>query len=316
MSNHKFKYYESHNDKQYNISPGISWDCTNDITFKKPIRSTDNVYKLCDYCPDSLLVPWYNSLEEKHVLYKYILSVCPKCGWWKSREVKKDKYISGFDPSGVTNNYNMNLTEKFAILKEFDISDDNAPLNEVANVLKNDWKYAKDISAQMAEDLVCEVFKSHLACDVHYFNGNVYAKDDGVDFVLVNSDKKSIAFQVKRRLTDKNERINQVKEFIASILLHNHDEGIYVTTAEHFTSDTISSLEKGKENLSNKNISINLVNASQFRDILNFNCPSDNSSKAIQESLPKYGWSNENSKDENLEVDELLEITRKQKVNN
>lgn len=176
---------------------------------------------------------------------------CPECTWWRH---KLRDYLQFED------------YETTAIMSKLGVSDDDLPIAELRRHLMKNWGARKEISPAQCERLVADIFEEAMDCEVVYLTDSVYAKDRGIDFVLVNSERGlTIAFQVKRRQTDKRECVRCVREFVGSLSASPYDVGYFVTTADSFTRDAKLEREDSIEDLAKRGLEVTLVDG---RDLL------------------------------------------------
>ena len=262
----------------------------------------------CPYCND-LPFHFVGKLWESlaHPSAYCDLMICV-CGFWKL---------------ALTDLRDMSFRHLIAILKKFDISRADAPLDAVKAELASNWRYSKHISAKTAEDLVASVFKDHLGdCEIHYLTDSVYAPDGGIDFVLVFSRSgEEIAFQVKRRQSDQPERVEPVRAFLGAIAMSRFKQGFYVTTASRYTSTVKREFEGSEPTLKDRKLAISLIDGSTLYKLLNLNSFANYSLRGVfaaelnrfkeMEFLPKeLGLWFEERGDNTATIFRLLELFR------
>jgi restriction endonuclease Mrr len=151
--------------------------------------------------------------------------------------------------------------------RETKVSDD--VLDELEKQLTRQVSDRKELSPGRAEDLVAGVFSEHLNSKIHYTTNGVYTPDGGIDFVLVETNTGiEYAFQVKRRLTDKAERVQPIREFIGAVALQGYNHGYFVTFAPRLTKTIEKELEQGRESLSKKGMSIEVIDGKTLYDVI------------------------------------------------
>lgn len=187
----------------------------------------------------------------------YILIICPSCGWYRYRSVDLSDLMAAIAAHSV------------ALLSKVDVFSESAPIAEVRRYLSKHWDERTLLTPSTTEKLVEDIFKEHLDCETHYITNGVYTPDGGIDFVLVNSNLGiEYAFQVKRRLNDKPERIIEVREFIGALASSPYLHGYYVTTAENYTKSAYKEIKQSEGNLLNHNISVEIVDGTRLFDLL------------------------------------------------
>jgi Restriction endonuclease len=173
------------------------------------------------------------------------LVLCPKCLWFRAACYFNNNDLQAFD------------THYYAAYRECTSGVSSLPLVALETHLARQWKDTREMTPAQAEDLVAHVFADHLSCEVHYVTNGVFAPDGGIDFVLIESGSGiEYAFQVKRRLTDKSERIRPIREFIGSMTLRGYDRGFFVTFAQRLTGAAHRELREGRQNVGEKTIEV------------------------------------------------------------
>jgi hypothetical protein len=131
------------------------------------------------------------------------------------------------------------------------------------------WGDRKLITAGQAEALVADVFRDVLDAEVFYSSNGVYAPDGGIDFVLVQTASGiEYAFQVKRRLTDRPECVEEVRAFLGAVASSHYSHAFYVTTSPRFTSAAQEELKSGGVHLAQHGIQIELVDGERLSAFL------------------------------------------------
>jgi hypothetical protein len=262
----------------------------------------------CDFCKTTELTLWKCEVNTEDATRSYRFRVCPSCGWWTTTDIEQLNYIPGYDADFHFYSYCSSLRDHFAVLDSFKIGEDTAPLDEVRAVLANDWRYSKYISAKKAQDLVLSVFRSHMNCEIYYYDDAVFSPDGGIDFVLVRADESKIAFQVKKRMTDKLESIRCVREFIGAVANSPFREGFFVTTAP-LSNYAVKELDSSEANLRDKNITLTVVDGTRLRGIMELHKPSPKSLTALSTIVPASGWTSAVLAGE-LDIASVLEESR------
>jgi restriction system protein len=161
-----------------------------------------------------------------------ILFLCQHCGWWQLRSegsIIKDGNVE-FDLVRDAYQYH-------SLLEEIDISSNDILLADLKSHLMRRWEDRRLISASKAEQLVADILKEHLACDVYHTTANANTRDGGIDlFVCASDGRVKAAVQVKRRVTRAVELVHEVRNFVGALIVEGYDKGIFVTTASRFSS--------------------------------------------------------------------------------
>ncbi|WP_041702133.1 restriction endonuclease [Prosthecochloris aestuarii] len=114
------------------------------------------------------------------------------------------------------------------------------------------------------EKLVGDVMKEFLGCQVDHVGKS---NDGGIDLILMHSDRGPIPVQVKRRQADgKVESVALVREFRGAMVLAGFDEGLIVSTADHYSRQAMAASVARPEHLLPQKI--DLVDCRRFLDIL------------------------------------------------
>lgn len=165
------------------------------------------------------------------------VSACVECGWWESEDVTLLE---------SDNHYDAFVFCRRALLREFDISDVNAPLSAVRTHLLRQRNDLRLLSPHVLEVLIGNVLSEHLNCEVIHVGG---PGDGGIDLLAVDADRPW-AIQVKRRgPTVGHESVAPVREFVGALITAGHRRGMFVTTAPHFTQAARTTSEKAAASL-------------------------------------------------------------------
>jgi len=202
----------------------------------------------------------------------FLLKVCPRCQWYRNLMQVWDR---------------LNQYDSCAILTKHSVADDNVPIEELRAFLSKNWGRRKDISAAKCEELVSDIFRNAFDAEVIYQSNSVYAKDRGIDFVLVRkSDGIAMAFQVKRRQTDKHESVKCVREFIGALAQSPYDVGFYVTTAASFTGDAKLEYKDSFFRLKRRGLGISLIDGRRLREYL----IAEKLASRAEQAFDSFGW--------------------------
>lgn len=193
----------------------------------------------CPYCKKKAGTVFDNTESLRYGMQPDIRVWECTCGWWDIRREENcdaDGFWTG-GPTGmvaVLDPIQPSPTVRHAILKSYRASDQSLPILALRKELVHRGDLLHHIHPRKLEQLVASVLSD--------FYGNCKATvcgrsgDGGIDVILVESNRP-IAIQVKRReRPDKSERVSCIREFIAAMQLNDYYEGMYVTTAENFSS--------------------------------------------------------------------------------
>ena len=169
---------------------------------------------------------------------------CPICGWWEYQyKTSSDAILDGIRASSIT--------FKSAILKQFNNSSIEVPVNELRKYLLKKPDVIYGIDAHKMEELVRSVFKDFYPnCQVISMGKT---RDVGKDAILIDNQGKHFFVSVKRRSDpNKTEGVDTIRDLLGAMIAHDGITGcIYVSTADHFSSDALKHLEKVKASSSN-----------------------------------------------------------------
>lgn len=137
---------------------------------------------------------------------------CPVCGWWYVQEVYEgnhDHYYGGF-----------------ARLKNLDVNDINAPIDEVRQYLLARYELRFNVHPRILEETVAAIFRS-----VGYSARiTAYSGDNGIDVYLDGPSDALVGVQVKRwRGAIK---VEQIHSLAGALIVNRCTSGVFVTTSE------------------------------------------------------------------------------------
>ncbi|ACF45505.1 restriction endonuclease [Prosthecochloris aestuarii DSM 271] len=203
---------------------------------------------VCPYCGEAVELEdrSYTELwgdETCHERYR-----CNGCGWWRSHEIP-NKYFRG--------------SARMGVLHIADLRERHLLANAIDQILESaDRLRAYDPTK--FEKLVGDVMKEFLGCQVDHVGKS---NDGGIDLILMHSDRGPIPVQVKRRQADgKVESVALVREFRGAMVLAGFDEGLIVSTADHYSRQAMAASVARPEHLLPQKI--DLVDCRRFLDIL------------------------------------------------
>ncbi len=180
---------------------------------------------------------------------------CKNCGWWELENV--------YNWGGAHHHIAMEGYYRFGIVKKFDQSDKDLPINSLIRELNYRKELLYKIHPTKMEELVKHVFESFYNCEVYHCGKS---HDGGIDLILINSDNPTL-IQVKKRENPKSaESISTIRDFLGAILLNKAQKGIIVSTADHYTYESIKAFKK----IINENIlaQFELINFRRFVEML------------------------------------------------
>lgn len=228
----------------------ISFNGEQELRLEKRLIRRIAEVRHCRYCR-SLMRSLRGECREFGHWRTVTLKICRSCGWYALHDNFLDDGMWSF---------------KTAVLEERSISDESLPLNVVKAELLRNWSSRTELTARQAEEVIVSVLKAHLNCDVRYVT-NTYAPDRGIDFVLVESDRTSIALQIKRRIIKNVEPVTEVRAFLGAMVVNGFTKGIYVTTANRFSRNVLEEFSNSIW-LAQQGLSVSLLEAPSLFEIL------------------------------------------------
>lgn len=192
------------------------------------------------------------------------LLLCPACGWWHlSRQSKMINPKSGMVETALW--YQLH----HAVYAEVALNSSTLPIEDLRRHLTRFWADRKHITAQQAEDLVASLLRDHYGGDVTKVTANANAPDGGIDLMIVaDGGLVRRAVQVKRRIAQDVEPIEDVRNFIGALVLAGSDSGTFATTASRFTREAAKVAANG--NLTRKKLNVDLIDGEKMLELLDF----------------------------------------------
>lgn len=209
----------------------------------------------CPYCKTKL-----HDLETSAYLIQpfsaLTIRTCTTCGWWESEEELPVENI------GEKGSCTGKSVHRRAVLREFSVAGSQTPIESLRQHLIKHPTDLQKVNPHILEKLVGSVFSEYMDCEAIHVGG---PNDDGIDIILIDGDRRFVV-QVKRREHRHiAEAVSGIREFVGAMVLEGVVRGIFVTTAERFSREAISTARKARER---KTLEfIDLVNAEK---LLNF----------------------------------------------
>lgn len=201
----------------------------------------------CPFCKKEVnKVFQYSGIDLKKlkgVSFEEIESVwkCDECGWWQHSFYSYMESGQGYGQEYKDWYEELNSS----ILRRFDVDSNKVPINILRDYIAKNNDRIYSIDDKKMEELVGSVFREHYNCDVHIVGKS---HDGGKDLILIESDK-SIIVQVKRRMSAKKiEAAKEIRELLGTTVLEGSRNSIFVTTADHFSSEAIKTVNKAITN--------------------------------------------------------------------
>lgn len=175
------------------------------------------------------------------------VTICPFCGFWHIQEI---------------GNFQDRMYEKvyISILKEFSISDIEAPLNKIENYLSKRPEDIYLIDPKKLEELVGHMLKEYLDCEVQLTKSS---RDGGIDLICIDSERGKRLVQVKRYKKDRKITVNAIRELAGVILRENATKGLFVSTSG-YTQDAIKEMQQFKRSNHSYPIDIDLYSVDEI----------------------------------------------------
>jgi restriction system protein len=176
----------------------------------------------CIFCQTPLLRLPAESFEAGIKRLFVQLSICPHCGWWSVFRVHQNEYER---TAGLAESHSGTI----GCLKELDLSDISAPLDEVRQYLIAKKDSVFDAHPKLLEDVVYSMFK-----DLGW-NARVtsYIGDRGIDVILDGPNGTTIGVQVKRYKKERRIEAEQIRSLAGALILNGHTKGIFITTSNY-----------------------------------------------------------------------------------
>lgn len=176
----------------------------------------------CPFCCS----PLKDIHDEKNALYRHSvngttsesyfrIAICLSCGWHGSTK------LGWTDCSGMVFSQ---IEAASSSLRDLDISDINAPVEEVRSYLLAKYEQRFAVHPRVFEEVVGSVFRG-LGYEVLVTG---YSNDGGIDIIL-NDATTQIGVQVKRYRNVI--QVEQIRALVGAMVLHGINKGIFVTTS-------------------------------------------------------------------------------------
>jgi hypothetical protein len=182
---------------------------------------------------------------------------CPSCGWWESENLA---FLDVEPPRLI--DYDSYTLLRRAVLREFAIVDEAAPLEAIRHHLHKHGADLNHLSPRQLERLVGTVFADFFDCEAVHVGG---PGDGGLDLILLQSDCDAVV-QVKQH-TDpkKSEPVSTIRDFLGAMFLDERRVGLIVTTANAFSRQAREAVSKANNTLVER---LDIVHGQRFLDIL------------------------------------------------
>jgi restriction system protein len=206
----------------------------------------------CVYCQHTMHRMNPFQVESGQIVLLIQMSMCVHCGWWRVYRVHH-----GENPR--TRDLFESYSAAIGSLKELDVEDISAPLDELRQYLVAKRDAVFRMHPRSLERLVCGIFQAF------GWNARVtaYSGDQGVDVILEDSSGKTVGVEVKRYKSESRIGAEQIRSLAGALLLNGHTRGMFVATTT-FTSGA----RRTAGRLSSIGHPIELVDAERFFEAL------------------------------------------------
>lgn len=180
---------------------------------------------------------------------------CPNCGWWEYKySNQSDAIVDGIRA--------MDLEYSSGILKTYEDSDIDIPLEVLRKYINKDPSVIYNMDAHKMEELVRSVFSDfYPSCKVKAFGKT---RDGGKDGLLIDNSGKQSLIQIKRRTkANATEGVEALRALIGTTVIEDNVRGcIFISTADHFSKPA----KDYASNVINKNIvdTFDLIDCKEF----------------------------------------------------
>jgi restriction system protein len=220
---------------------------------------------ICPFCHEKARTVFANGIIEydpenrdstQDVHHSVIAKSC-RCGWWTVENMQTPDAHNLYAPESWLFAYR-------GVLRTFSLADSAIPMDTLRRTIAEHQEAIDHISPRKMEELVGAVmadFWPGAKCTLCGKSG-----DGGIDLLLIRGDKP-FAIQVKHRQDVRRaESVHHVTHFIGALMLANVPNGIFVTTADHFSS----SAERAVDTVLKRELveSFHLIDRSSFMEIL------------------------------------------------
>jgi restriction system protein len=199
----------------------------------------------CIFCKEDLVNLRVEEEGSSTFAYEFIrVRACSNCGWWNA-------YLITYAQGG-SEQYSHQYGAT-AILRQFDESGLNEPINEVRDYLIAKYEARFFLHPRLFEETVASVFR-----DLGYSaTVTAYSGDEGIDMILESANGTPIGVQVKRYKNAIN--VEAIRAFTGALVIKGLTRGIYVTTSRFQSGATPTTLRAAL-----RGVPIELFDAEKF----------------------------------------------------
>ncbi|MNZ90851.1 hypothetical protein D3C78_1098220 [compost metagenome] len=190
--------------------------------------------------------------SERDTTPQYIY-MCPSCGFWFGRGTRE--YMVGPAWGKFI----------FGKIQSFPVDAEEINTEQLISFLNENKAHITKINPFKAEDIVCEILKDYLDCEVRKVGGRKYG---GIDGYVLKGNKLSTLIQIKwRRNKEKAEGVQVIRDVAGTQLIKGVPRSIIVTTKNKYSKaarDEMVALH-GRELVSVGKMSMDLLS---YNDII------------------------------------------------
>jgi len=187
---------------------------------------------VCPHCRVKVPVVHHSSDDSVSGLPQLVWAWSCHCGWWDINRLGVFGPDTGIDADDNEWAHASNWY-RHGVLRSFSASDVSIPISALRKAVADNPRLVHSVDHRKMEEFVAAVMSDFYAGSEVVLCGKT--ADGGIDLLLVLSNT-TIAVQVKRRTRpDMVEGVSAVREFLAAVQLQGRTDGVYVTTADHFS---------------------------------------------------------------------------------
>jgi len=227
----------------------------------------------CPYCSGRLIHPDKNWHKPYPANYPYDIEIreCPSCTWW-------DMSFQ-FHTLGTEDYERWDFHE--AIIKSFNLCAYETPFNILRSHLERNFEDIRHIHHRRFEELCGSIFREHMNCEIEH---TAASRDGGVDLYAIKTNSEVWAIECKRREGPITETVKEVRAFLGAMIGADVPRGIFVSTADHFSSPALALANS--PNLNKKGLELHLKDYGQFKEL--FQANTQTTARPWVDLLPDY----------------------------
>jgi len=161
------------------------------------------------------------------------IAICPNCGYWVARGTRD----FGQGPTMARH--------ALPRIIRYNIDSSDVPISALLTYLARNSDKLLSIDPFKAEELVCDLLRDHLNCEVLHVGGR---KDRGIDGYVIAGDGLNTIVQVKwRRDNHGGEGVKVVRELIGTLVSRRVPRGLLVTSKLHLTHEALREIDDAQK---------------------------------------------------------------------